>query len=131
MKRSTVSCGRTALAAVATAALVSASASQARPTRVAAQTKRTAERNVVRVAARSWTHRRIAALVDERTGLLRNNVRAICHGRGQRYSGKRYARFVCVLRPWPAAGQQELFVTYHALPHRRFRMHWLRLQRHK
>lgn len=117
--------------AVATAALVSASPSQARPTRVAAQTKRTAERNVVRVATRSWNHRRIAALVDERTGLLRNNVRAICHGRGQRNSGRRYARFVCVLRPWPVAGQQELFVTYRALSQRRFRIHWLRLQRHK
>jgi hypothetical protein len=131
MKLPTLSFGRTALAAALAATLVAASTSQARTPGMPAQTKQTAERNVVRVAPHSWNHRRIAALVDERTGLLRNNVRAICRGRGPRYSGKRYARFVCLLRPWPAAGRQELLVTYRARAHGRFRMHWLRLRRHK
>jgi hypothetical protein len=88
---------------------------------VPAQTKLVAERNLVRIAPRSWSHSRIPMLIDEQTGLLRNNVRAICHGRGQRYRGSRYARFVCLLRPWPLATQRQLFVAYRARARGRFR----------
>jgi hypothetical protein len=94
-----------------------------------AQPKTVAERNVIRIAPRSWPHTRIPMLVDLRTGLLRNNVRTICYGRGERYSGNRYTRFVCVLRPWPLAGQRQLFVTYRAFAHGGFGVHWLRLRR--
>lgn len=94
-----------------------------------AQQKRVAERNVVRIVPRSWPHSRIPMLIDAQTGLLRNNVRASCHGRGERYRGNRYVRFVCVLRPWPLAGQQQLFVTYRAFAHNRFSVHWFGLRR--
>jgi hypothetical protein len=131
MKSPTLSPARTAIVAVLATLLVPVASTQAGHSRFVAHTKRNAERNVVRVAPHSWNHRRIAALIDADTGLLRNNVRTICHGRGRRYSGRRYRRFVCVLRPWPATGQLQLFVSYRALPHNRFRVHLLRLQRRK
>ena len=96
--------------------------------RATAQTKRVAEWNVLRIAAHSWNHRRIADLIDAKTGLLRDNVRAVCKGRGARV-GTRYMRFVCRLRPWPAKGKQELYVTYLALPGGRCRVHWLKIHR--
>jgi hypothetical protein len=121
----------TAIAAAAALALGATTHAQARRSPVPAQTKPTAERNVVRVVARRWAYARIPMLIDARTGLLRNNVRAICHARGRRLSGRRYTRFVCVVRPWPTAGKKELLVTYRALAHGRFRIGWLRLQRRK
>jgi hypothetical protein len=125
MRRALPCCG---VAAIAAACAVAVPA-QAHRGFVPAHTKDVAERNVMRITPRSWPHSRIPMLIDVQTGLLRNNVRAICQGRGERYRGSRYARFVCVLRPWPLAGQQELFVTYCAVAHGRFRVHWLGLRR--
>jgi hypothetical protein len=125
MHKRLTSCGIAGIAA-AYAFVVPA---QAYRRSVPAHTKDVAERNVMRITPRSWPHSRIPMLIDVQTGLLRNNVRAICQGRGERYRGSRYARFVCVLRPWPLAGQQQLFVTYRASAHGRFRVHWLGLRR--
>lgn len=94
----------------------------------AGHTKSQAERNLLCVAAQNLGKRR-HDLVDTRTGLLKNNVRAVCKSRGRRHGRAGFSRFVCVLRPWPSQGRQELVVTYRALPHARFRLHWLRLQR--
>jgi hypothetical protein len=120
-----------AIAAAVALPLGAATYAQARRMPAPAQTKPTAERNVVGVVARRWPRARIPMLIDARTGLLKNNVRAICHGRGRRFSGRRYMRFICVVRPWPTAGEKELLLTYRALAHRRFRIGWLRLQRRK
>jgi len=124
MYRALASCSIAAIAAACAFAVPA----QAHPRNVPAQTKDVAERNLMRIAPRSWSHSRIPMLVDAETGLLRNNVRSICHGRGERYPGNRFARFVCVLRPWPLAGQKQLFVTYRALARGRFRIHWVRLR---
>jgi hypothetical protein len=94
----------------------------------AGHTKSQAEHNLLRVAAQNLG-RRMPDLVDTRTGLLKNNVRAVCKSRGRRRGRAAFSRFVCVLRPWPARGRQELVVTYRALADARFRVHWLRLQR--
>lgn len=125
MRLALTACGIAAIAA----ACAFAGPAQAHLRRVPAHTKHVAERNVMRITPRSWPHSRIPVLIDVQTGLLRNNVRAICHGRGERYRGSRYTRFVCVLRPWPLAGQQQLLVTYRAFAHGRFRVHWLGLRR--
>lgn len=96
--------------------------------RGAGHTKSQAEHNLLRVAAQNLGQRR-PDLVDMRTGLLKNNVRAVCKSRGRRQGRAGFSRFVCVLRPWPVRGRQELVVTYRALPRARFRLHWPRLQR--
>jgi hypothetical protein len=111
------------------AGVVAAPPASAVPTHVAAHTKRQAEQNVLRIAARSWNHARIPDLIDPRTQLLRNNVRAICSGRGAQVGKHGYRRFLCVLHPWPARGRQELYVTYRVLPDGGFRAHWLRIRR--
>jgi hypothetical protein len=94
----------------------------------ASHTKRQAELDVLRLVPRAWKHSRIRDLVDPRSGLLRNNVRAICRGRGRTSRGNGYGRFVCVVRPWPAHGRQELYVTYRVLAGGGFRAHWLRIR---
>jgi hypothetical protein len=123
--------GRSRLAAspAIAAACALAVPAQAHRHGVPAQTKLVAESNLMRIAPRSRSHSRIPMLIDVQTGLLRNHVRAICHGRGQRYRGSRHERFVCVLRPWPLAAQRQLFVTYRAFGRGRFRVHWLVLRR--
>ena len=83
--------------------------------RPATQTKTQAEVNVLRVSAQKWKDWRRFGLVDARTHLLTNNTEAVCHGRGSRHSGKRYARFVCVVRPHTHRGHQGLWLRYRAL----------------
>jgi hypothetical protein len=92
----------------------------------AGHTKRQAERNLLRVGEQNLSHQRIPDLVDARTGLLKDNVRSICSGRGRLLQGKRFHRFACVLRPWPFQKQHELHVTYCALSNRRFAVRWAR-----
>jgi hypothetical protein len=94
----------------------------------AGHTKRQAERNVLRVAAQDLGHQRIPDLVNARTGLLKDNVRSICNGRGRALQGKRFRRFACILRPWPFQARQELHVTYRALSNRRFQVRWARVR---
>ena len=118
----------------AEAALAADPLGAARPPRAnspvrATQTKRHAELDVLRLTPRAWKHSRIRDLVDPRSGLLRNNVRAICRGRGKASAGGRYRRFLCVVRRWPAHGRQELYITYRVLAGGAFRAHWLRIRR--
>jgi len=87
--------GCAAIGTLITAALVVTSNSAGTPARAETHTKRAAEAKILQIAARSWNHRRIADLIDRRTGLLRNNVRASCRGRGR--GGGGYHRFICVL----------------------------------
>jgi hypothetical protein len=94
----------------------------------AGHTKRQAERNLLRVTADELGHQRIPDLVDARTGLLSDNVRSICSGRGRVLQGKRFSRFACILRPWPYQTRQELHVTYRALSNTRFHVRWPRIQ---
>jgi len=101
-----------------------ASPAAAATARVPAQTKAQAEVKVLRAVARTW-RKRIPDLVDPRTHLVRNNTQAICRGRGKRYTGRRYARFVCVIRPQIHRRHEGLYVAYRALRNGRFRMHWL------
>jgi hypothetical protein len=104
--------------------MVVASAYPAAAARPAAHTRARAEINVLRFVARVWRSR-LPGLVDPRTHLLVNNTEAICSGRGRRYAGKRYVRFVCVVRPHIHRSRQGLYVSYRALSHGRFRIRWL------
>lgn len=54
----------------------------------AGHTKRQAEANVLKIIPRAWKHSRILGLIDSRTGLLCNNVRPVCNGRGPRSHGR-------------------------------------------
>jgi hypothetical protein len=105
-------------------AVVASSSAAAVQARVPAQTKKQAELNVLRALPRAW-RKRLPDLVDRRTHLTANNTQAICRGRGKRYTGRRYARFVCVIRPAIHRPHKGLYVSYRALRHGRFRMHWL------
>ena len=90
-----------------------------------AHTKRRAELNVLAVAVHSWHKQAEAArLVDPGSDQLRNNVQAICHGRGVKI-GTRYRRFVCVLRAWPPSDVSRLVVSYRARSADRFRVRLL------
>jgi hypothetical protein len=53
-------------------------------------------------------HGRIINVDDARTGLLKNNVRSTCSGRGRVLKGKRFRHLTCILRLWPFRVQQEL-----------------------
>ena len=120
---------QTWIAVIATAAattLVVVSTAPAQRERVTSRTKADAERDVLRVVPRLWSHRRIALLIDKRTDLLKNNVQAVCRGRGERYEGGRYRHFVCAVRPFPAGNPQGLLVSYRALPSGRVEVRWIR-----
>jgi hypothetical protein len=114
-------CAPVAVTAVLVIALVAASASPASGSRPG-HTKKQAERNVLRVAAKRWGDGRIADLLDARTGLLKDNVRSICRGRGSMLQGKRFNRFACVLRPWPFLTRQQFQLMYRALSNTRFQL---------
>jgi hypothetical protein len=116
-----------ALMGVLLMAPAAASASPAAGPRLG-HTKKQAERNLLRVAAQRWGHGRIPDLVDARTGLLKDNVRSICRGRGGMLHGKRFNRFACVLRPWPFQTRQQLHVTYRALANMRFQLRPARIE---
>jgi hypothetical protein len=96
---------------------------------IPAQTKAQAEVNVLRVVADAWKPTRIPGLIDPRTQLLANNTEAICHGRGKRYAGSRYTRFVCVIRPRVHRPHAGLYVSYRAFRHGHFRIRWLAYKR--
>jgi hypothetical protein len=95
----------------------------------AAHTKKQAELNVLRVVALKWKAWRSFRLVNPRTHLLADNTEAVCHGRGTRRAGDRYARFVCVVRPHAHHGHQGLWLKYRALSGGRFRVRILAYRR--
>jgi hypothetical protein len=96
---------------------------------VSAHTKAQAERNVLRIVPHSWKASRMPGLIDPATHLFVNNTNAVCHGRGKAHSGRRYTRFVCTVQPPRHRPHAGLYVSYRALPHGRFRVHWIAFRR--
>jgi hypothetical protein len=94
-----------------------------------AHKKAQAEVNVLRFVPHSWKASRMPGLIDPKTHLLVNNTEAVCHGRGKAQRSKRYTRFVCVVRPPAHRPHAGLYVSYRALLHGRFRIHWLAYRR--
>jgi hypothetical protein len=86
-----------------------------------AHTKKQAEVNVLRIVAKRWKAWRRSGLVNPRTHLLADNTEAVCSGRG-RSRGKRFQRFLCVVRPHLHQGRQGLWLRYRALANGRFRV---------
>jgi hypothetical protein len=81
-----------------------------------------AQRDVLAALARGWGRRRIRALFNQRTHLLRNNTQAVC----RRVSGSRArARFICVVRPARHRRRQGLYVEYRDRGHGGFALRWL------
>jgi hypothetical protein len=107
------------------AAQVASAAPQLPP----AHTQTQAEVNVLRVVPRSWKPSRMPGLVNSRTHLLVDNTEAVCHGQGKQLPGRRYSRFVCVVRPKHHLRRQGLYVTYRALANGRFKISWLAYRR--
>ena len=94
-----------------------------------AHTKAQAEVNVLRVVARKWKATRMPGLVDPRTHLLEDNTEAVCRGQGPRRVGRRYSRFLCVVRPHIHSQRQGLHVRYRALAKGRFTVRWIAYRR--
>jgi hypothetical protein len=73
------------------------------------------------VVASRWKALRQTGLVNRRTHLLADNTEAVCSGRG-RSRGKRFQRFVCVVRPHVHHGREGLWLGYRALAKGRCRV---------
>jgi hypothetical protein len=110
-------------------AATAASPSVAGRGRGPAQTKRQAELNVLKAVARHWKSWRRFGLVDPRTHLVTDNTEAVCRGRGTRHAGRRYARFVCVVRPHAHRGREGLWLGYRALSNGRYTVRVLAYRR--
>ena len=82
--------------------------------RALAHSKKQAEVNVLGLVAKRWKALRGTGLVNPRTHLLADNTEAVCSGRGAS-RGKRFQRFVCVVRPHVHHGRQGLWLRYRAL----------------
>jgi hypothetical protein len=113
------------LAMSAGAAFAAAPSGKPRWERIALDKKAHAERNVLAAVPKHWSHRRLRMFVDSRTGLLKNNVQAVCSGRGMRSQGQ-HELFVCVVRRHHA--RQRLLVSYRPVAPGRFRIDWLALR---
>jgi hypothetical protein len=88
-----------------------------------ARTHGQAERDILRALNGGWGRRRIRALENSRTHLLRNNTQAVC---GRIRASRGGQRFLCVVRPARHRLHQGLYIRYRALPHGRFMLRWLR-----
>jgi hypothetical protein len=113
------------IALFALLAIVTVPLGTAARVRPGADTKRQAELNVLRVVSLNWKAWRRFGLIDPRTHLVANNTVAICRGRGRRYVGHRYSRFVCVARPHAHHGREGLWLTYRALRSGRCKVRFL------
>ena len=89
--------------------------------RALAHSKKQAEVNVLGLVAKRWKALRRTGLVNPRTHLLADNTEAVCSGRGGS-RGKRFRRFVCVVRPHFHHGRQGLWLRYRALARGRCRV---------
>ncbi len=78
--------------------------------------------HVLEAAGRKWKTWRKYGLFNPSTHLLADNTQAVCRGRGKPRRGKRYARFLCVVRPHVHSGRQGLWLSYRALKHGRYRV---------
>jgi hypothetical protein len=97
-----------------------ASASTQAAARRQSPTKGNAERTVlglVQTAPRS----RIAPLIDRNSGLLKNNVQAVC----RRSAARGLARFLCVVRPAGAPPGAGLYIQYELGRGGRWSVTWL------
>jgi hypothetical protein len=97
-----------------------ASASTQAAARRQSPTKANAERTVlglVQTAPRS----RIAPLIDRNSGLLKNNVQAVC----RRSAARGLARFLCVVRPAGAPPGAGLYIQYELGRGGRWSVTWL------
>jgi hypothetical protein len=81
--------------------------------------------NVLRVVSLNWKAWRRFGVVDRRTHLVADNTEAICRGRGTRFAGHRYSRFLCVVRPHARRGREGLWLTYRALARGRCKVRFL------
>jgi hypothetical protein len=106
-------------------ALISVPLGMAATVRRGAHTKRQAEVNVLRVLSLNWKAWRRFGVIDRRTHLVADNTEAICRGRGTRYVGHRYSRFLCVVRPHAHSGREGLWLSYRALPSGRCNVRFL------
>jgi hypothetical protein len=104
-----------ALLLVALVSAIATAPSVAARSGPAAHTKKQAEVNVLRIVGLKWKAWRRFRLVDPRTHLVADNTEAVCHGRGKRRTGDRYARFVCVVRPHVHRKHEGLWLKYRAL----------------
>ena len=104
---------RLAFLSLLLAILVLAPATQGRVS-PPAHSKKQAEVNVLRVVAKRWKAWRGTGLVNPRTHLLADNTEAVCSGRGTP-RGKRFQRFLCVVRPHVHHGREGLWLRYRAL----------------
>jgi hypothetical protein len=109
------------VALVSAVGLTNASGASTLRSPAAFRTHGQAERDVLRALNRGWG-RRLPALFNSRTHLLRNNTQAIC--RRIRPAGGS-TRFVCVVRPAVHRRHQGLYLMYRARPARRFALRWL------
>src|SRR5438309_4234488 len=94
----------------------------------AAHSKRRAERNLLRLVPRGWNAKaRRLGLINRETNLVKNNVQAVCSGRGERI-GTRYRRFTCVVLSWPRRGRAGLYLTYRVRGKEWFRARLVRVR---
>ena len=90
--------------------------------------KRRAERNLLRLVPRGWNAKaRRLGLINRETNLVKGNVQAVCRGRGERI-GTRYPRFNCVVRSWPRRGRAGLYLTYRVRGKEWFRARLVRVR---
>lgn len=86
-----------------------------------ARAKASAERTVLTLL-QTAPKARIGALIDPRSGLLRNNVQAVCRRRPARH----VARFVCTIRVAGAPRSTSVYVRYSVKPSGGWSVTWLR-----
>jgi hypothetical protein len=116
---------RLLIALVVLVAIISVPFGTAARVRTGPHTKRQAEVNVLRVVSLNWKAWRRFGVIDRRTHLVADNTEAICRGRGTRYVGHRYSRFLCVVRPHTHRGREGLWLSYRALPSGRCKVRFL------
>jgi Ni/Co efflux regulator RcnB len=93
-----------------------------------AHSKRRAERNVLRLVPRGWNAKaRSLGLINRDTNLVKDNVQALCRGKGVRI-GTRYRRFNCAVWSWPRRGRAGLYLTYQVRGQEWFRTHLVRVR---
>jgi hypothetical protein len=86
----------------------------------ASRMKATAERTVLALVGTA-PRSRVAQLIDGKTGLLKNNIQAVCRRRAAQGAG----RFLCIVRPAGAPRNAGLYVSYTVQPRGRWSVTWL------
>jgi hypothetical protein len=117
------------IALVAGVAALSASPALAAVS-TASQTKAQAEIRVLQIVSRSWLPSRLPGIVNPRTHLLVRNTQVACHGRGNVRIGRRFVRFLCIVRPRQHTPRQGLYLSYRVRTDGSITVHWLSFQAH-